>query len=93
MSKKEFEKQDEEVMDMVNRAQGKNAPERGDTVKAYYHRQILWTALQVAGCILVAVLLVAVLLDPSILVHLVNAGVLACGMTVAVLIDRYLKRR
>lgn len=107
MSKGKFEAQDEQAMNLANRVhkQERSSEDQGiDPCKnphpctgetwsaAESRRRILWTVLQVACCILVAVLLVAALLDPAVVVHLVNAGVLACGIVAAVKIDRFLRR-
>ena len=62
--------------------------ECGQTVQ---NRRILWTIVQVLSCVLVAALFVAALLDPAFVVHLVNVGVLACGITAALIVDRWLR--
>lgn len=56
-------------------------------------RQMLWTVIQVLSCILVAALFVVALMEPGFVVHLVNVGVLACGIVAAVLIDRKVRNR
>ena len=62
--------------------------EREQTVQ---NRRILWTIVQVLSCVLVAALFVAALMDPGFVVHLVNVGVLACGITAALIVDRWLR--
>lgn len=96
MSKNEFEKQDEQVMGMVNHTAGKEegmkVPQEADTEAAYCQRRILLTVIQVLSCILVAVLLVAALIDPGIVVHLVNVGVLTCGVVAGFIVGRQVRR-
>lgn len=98
MSKNEFKKQDEQVIGMVNHTAGTDAregmknPRTADTEAACKQRRILLTVIQVLSCILVAALLVTALMDPELVVHLVNVGVLACGIVAAVAIDRQLRR-
>jgi hypothetical protein len=97
MSQKEFEQQDAQVIGMVNHTPVKSEPshkeqaEMGSTEEAYTQRRILWTVIRVLSCILVAAIFVAALLDPRIVVHLVNIGVLTCGIVAAIVIDRHLR--
>ena len=99
MSKNEFEKQDEQVIGMVNHTAGTDAregmknPRTADTEAAYNQRRILLTVIQVLSCILVAAILVAALMDPEVVVHLVNVGVLTCGVVAGITIDRQLRGR
>lgn len=65
----------------------------GDARAAELRRRILLTAIQVLGCVLVAALFVAALIDPSIVVFLANVGVLVCGMVAAILVDRSIRIR
>ena len=105
MSQKEFEQQDEQVIGLVNHTPVKSEPSHGEnepnhgkgvemcsTEAAYSQRRILWTVIKVLGCILVAAVFVAALLNPRIVVHLVNIGVLTCGIVAAITIDRHLRR-
>ncbi len=62
-----------------------------DTKAAELRRGILLTTIQVLSCILVAALFVAALMDSTIVMFLVNAGVLVCGMVAAVKIDRAIR--
>lgn len=70
-------------------------PDRNDSTAnakaAELRRGILLTAIQVLSCVLVAVLFVAALIDSSIVVFLVNVGVLVCGMVAAILVDRAIR--
>ena len=97
MSQKEFEQQDEQVFGMVNRMPIKTEPnhkeqaEMGSTEAADCRRGILCTTIQVLSCVLVALLFVAALLDPRIVVHLVNIGVLTCGIVAGIVVDRRLR--
>lgn len=75
----------------VGNTAGKQAGATGDAVAAELRRQILYTTIQVLSCILAALLFVAALMDPTFLIHLVNVGVLICGMWAAVLIDRAIR--
>ena len=95
MSQQEFDQQDEQAMRIANR---KSEPKEGallnqvsDTDVAELRRRILWTTIQILSCILAAALFVAALMDQAFVVFLVNAGVLVCGMTVAVLVDRAIR--
>ncbi len=95
MSQKEFAQQDEQAMRIANR---KTEPkeeachaEVSDTDVTELRRRMLWTTIQVLSCVLVAALFVAALMDQAFVVFLVNAGVLVCGMTVAVLVDRAIR--
>ena len=65
---------------------------RNQITEAELRRQILWTAIQVLACVLVAALFVAALLDSAFVVFLANLGVLICGMRAAVLVDRAVRR-
>lgn len=71
-------------------------PDRNDSTAnakaAELRRGILLTTIQVLSCVLVAALFVAALIDPSIVMFLVNVGVLVCGMVAAVLIDRAIRK-
>ena len=55
-------------------------------------RERISTGVCVAACILVAVLLVAASFFPNIVIWVVNAGVLCCGIVAAVKIDRAVRR-
>ena len=93
MSQKEFEKQDEQVIGLVNHTADKARKKKQIAADeaAYSRRRILWTTIQVLSCILVALLFVAALLDPGIVVHLVNIGVLTCGIVAGIAVDRQLR--
>ena len=98
MSQQEFEQQDAQAMRVANR-EGKEGErpvcdgKSMDAEQAELRRQILWTAIQVLSCVLVAVLFVAALLDEGVVVHLTNLGVLSCGIVAAILIDRAVRSR
>ena len=53
--------------------------------------EILRVVLFVAGCLCTAAALVAAWYVPSLLIWVVNAGVLACGIAGAVKIDKYIR--
>ena len=99
MSQQEFDQPDAQVIGMVeNHAHpdAKKAAEKicsicADTQAAELRREILLTTIQILSCILVAALFVATLIDPAIIVFLVNAGVLVCGMVAAVKLDRAIR--
>ncbi|MBE6943829.1 MAG: hypothetical protein E7453_06160 [Ruminococcaceae bacterium] len=97
MSQQEFEQQDQQAMQLANRESQKKsvadaAKEFRDVRAMEMQRRILWTAIQVLICILVAALFVAALMDTSTVVFLANVGVLVCGMVAAVKIDRAIRR-
>lgn len=97
MSQQEFDQADQQVIGMVEKHAHPEAKKAAQFIvgsmnakngAAEQRRQMLWTVIQVLCCILVAVLFVAALMDPSFVTFLVNMGVLVCGMAAAVLIDR-----
>ena len=93
MSQQEFDMQDQETIRVANRElQKKNvaapAKETKNAKEMEMQRRMLWTAIQVVLCVIVAVLFVAALIDTTVVAFLANAGVLVCGMVAAVKIDR-----
>lgn len=46
-------------------------------------------ALRIILCLLIGAFFVAVLVEPALVIWLVNAGVLCCGIVAAIAIDRY----
>lgn len=49
-------------------------------------------ALRIILCLLIGAFFVAVLVEPALVIWLVNAGVLCCGIVAAIAIDRYRRR-
>ena len=93
MSQQEFDMQDQEAIQLANREPQKKSvvaleEETRDAREMELQRRMLWTAIQVVLCVIVAVLFVAALIDTSTVVFLANVGVLVCGMVAAVKIDR-----
>ena len=103
MSQQEFDRANQEAMDLANHRSGmmdgkhiysaRQGKVAAKDVKAEQVRQMLWTVIQILSCILVASLFIAALMDPSFVVFLANAGILICGMTAAVLVDRMARPR
>ena len=112
MSQPEFERADQEAMNVANRVEKRAIPQsaapterigvamtepRNDgkdekISKAEQVRQIMWTVIQILSCIFAAGMFIAAMLDPGFVVFLANAGVLVCGMAVAVLVDRMVRQ-
>ena len=63
-----------------------------DWLRKQKTRERISTGVCVAVCVLVAVLLVSANFLPGILIWIVNAGVLCCGIVAAVKIDRAVRR-
>ncbi len=98
MSQQEFDMQDQQAIQVANREQKKKSvadpAEESTSEEARVterQRRILWTAIQILICVLVAALFVAALLDAENIVFLANMGVLVCGMVAAVKIDRAIR--
>ena len=60
--------------------------------QTYKRREGRCVAFVVAACIVVAVLCVLALKHPGLVIWLVNAAVLSCGIVAAVKIDRWIRR-
>lgn len=56
------------------------------------NRRRVCLALRVILCLLLGAFFVAVLVAPALVIWLVNAGVLCCGIVAAIAIDRYRRR-
>ena len=103
MTQAEFDKQDEQAMRVANRVPtaGKNAMTEsqatenscsGQSNRAEKIRRHLWTGLRVTICAVIAALLLVAMVDPNMVVHLANLGILSCGITAAIIIDRHFRR-
>lgn len=97
MSQKEFEQNDQEVIDMVNRSAAPeaitSAEQLMDKLQGNYKRKKkIRTVLIVLLCMAIAAALVTALFVPAFVVWVVNIGVLGCGMAAAVAADRYIRR-
>ena len=62
-----------------------------DWLRKQKTREQISTGVCVAVCVLVAVLLVAASFFPNIVIWVVNAGVLCCGIVAAVKCDRFIR--
>lgn len=97
MSQKEFEQDDQEVIEMVNRSATPeaitSAEQLMDKLQGNYKRKKKTrTVLVVLLCMAIAAALITALFVPAFVVWVVNIGVLGCGMAAAVAADRYLRR-
>ena len=104
MTQAEFDKQDEQAMRVANRdlkTAGKNAKAESQATENYCSgqnnraeklRRHLWTCLRVTICAVIAALLLVAMVDPKMVVHLVNLGILSCGITAAIIVDRHIRR-
>lgn len=97
MSQKEFEQNDQEVIDMVNRSAAPeaitSAEQLMDKLQGNYKRKKkIRTVLIVLMCMAIAAALITALFVPAFVVWVVNIGVLGCGMAAAVAADRYIRR-
>ena len=103
MTQAEFDKQDEQVIGMANRAPTAGKKVRAESQATENHcsgqcdraeklRRHLWTGLRVAICAFVAMLFVVALTDETFVVHLANLGILSCGITAAIIIDRHIRK-
>lgn len=97
MSQKEFEQNDQEVIEMVNRSAAPEAMSQADQLMAklqgtYKRKKKMRTVLVVLLCMSIAAALITALFVPAFVVWVVNIGVLGCGMAAAVAADRYIRR-
>lgn len=58
-------------------------------VKSRKRREVFGVSVRVAICVAVACVLVAAMFAPELLIWIVNAGVLCCGIVAAIMIDRW----
>ena len=63
----------------------------GGTAAAELRRH-LRVGLQVVICAIIASLFLAALRDKNFVVYLVNLGILSCGVTAAIIVDRHIRR-
>lgn len=97
MSQKEFEQNDQEVIDMVNRSAAPDAMAQADQLMeklkgTYKRKKKMRTVMVVLLCMAIAAALITALFVPAFVVWVVNIGVLGCGMAAAVTADRYIRR-
>ncbi len=97
MRQNEFEQNDQEVIEMVNRSAAPDAMSQAEQLMeklkgTYKRKKKLRTVLIVLMCMAIAAALITALFVPPFVVWVVNIGVLGCGMAAAVAADRYLRR-
>ena len=100
MSREEFEQQDRELFSLFeseeaiapqNPSIDEKKEDQDSTLKKYHRKELMKKILGAALCVLIASALVAAMYVPTLLKHVVNFGILACGMTLSVIVDRLVR--